>query len=106
MLYIPTAYETVIDGDYDVVSPGVTIRERIMKIAGISGIKVVDSLTADNVLLVQMTPDVVRLVRGMGLTNVQWATEGGMVTKFKVMAIMVPQIRSDQNGKSGIVHLA
>jgi hypothetical protein len=106
MLYIPTAYETVIDGDYDVVSPGVTIRERIMKIAGISGIKVVDTLTADNVLLVQMTPDVVRLVRGMGLTNVQWATEGGMVTKFKVMAIMVPQIRSDQNGKSGIVHLA
>jgi hypothetical protein len=106
MLYIPTAYETVIDGDYDVVSPGITIRERIMKIAGISGIKVVDKLTADNVLLVQMTPDVVRLVRGMGLTNVQWGTEGNMITKFKVMTIMVPQIRSDQNGKSGIVHLA
>jgi len=106
MLYIPTLYETVIDGDYDVVSPGVTIRERILKIAGISGIKVVDTLTADNVLLVQMTPDVVRLVRGMGLQNVEWATEGGMITKFKVMTIQVPQIRSDQNGKSGIVHLA
>jgi hypothetical protein len=106
MLYIPTAYETAIDGDYDVVSPGITIRERIMKIAGIQGIKVVDKLTADNVLLVQMTPDVVRLVRGMGLQNVEWGTEGGMITKFKVMTIQVPQIRSDQNGKSGIVHLA
>lgn len=106
MLYIPTAYETTIDGDYDVVSPGITIRKRILEIEGIKGIKVIDKLTADNVLLVQMTPDVVRLVRGMGLTNVEWGTEGNMVTKFKVMTIQVPQIRSDQNGKSGIVHLA
>lgn len=106
MLYIPTAYETVIDGDYDVVNPGITIRERIMKIAGIKGIKVVDRLTADNVLLVEMNKETVRLVRGFGLTNVQWAEEGGMVTKMKVMTIQVPQIRSDQNGKCGIVHLA
>jgi len=105
-LYIPTAYQTVIDGDYDVVSPGITIRERIKKIDGITGIKVVDKLTADNVLLVQMTPDVVRLVRGMGLQNVEWSSEGGMVTNYKVMTIQVPQIRSDQNGRSGIVHLA
>jgi hypothetical protein len=106
MLYIPTAYETTIDGDYDVVSPGITIRKRILEIAGIKGIKVIDTLTPDNVLLVQMTPDCVRLVRGMGLQNVEWSTEGNMVTKYKVMTIQVPQIRSDQNGKSGIVHLA
>jgi hypothetical protein len=106
MLYIPTAYETVLDDDYDTDTPGTTIRERILKIAGIRGIKVIDSLPADNVLLVQMTPDVVRLVRGMDLQNVEWNTEGGMVTKYKVMAIQVPQIRSDQNLRSGIVHLA
>ena len=105
-LYIPTNYETVIDGDYDATTPGTTIRERILKIAGISGIKVVDSLPADNVLLVQMTPDTVRLVRGMGLQNVQWGEEGNMITKYKVMTIQVPQIRSDINKKSGIVHMA
>lgn len=105
-LYIPSKYETLIDKDYDTTTPGTTIRERIMKISGISNIKVVDTLPADNVLLVQMTPDVVRLVRGMGMQNVQWAEEGNMVTKFKVMTIQVPQIRSDQNGKCGIVHLA
>jgi hypothetical protein len=103
-LYIPTSYETVLDDDYDATTPGTTIRERIMKINGISGIKIVDTLTADNILLVQMTPDVVRLVRGMGLQNVEWGTEGNMITKYKVMTIQVPQIRSDQNGKSGIVH--
>jgi len=106
MLYIPSAYETAIDKDYDATTPGTTIRERILKIAGISGIKVIDRMPADNILLVQMTSDTVRLVRGIGLTNVEWATEGGMVTKYKVMTIQVPQIRSDYNGKCGIVHLA
>lgn len=106
MLYIPTAYETILDQDYDATTPGTTIRERILKIAGIKGIKVVDCLTADNVLLVQMTSDVVRLVRGLGIQNVEWSTEGNMVTKYKVMTIQVPQIRSDYNGKCGIVHLS
>ena len=62
MLYIPTAYEIVLDNDYDTTTPGMTIRERILKIAGIKGIKIVDTLAANNVLLVQMTKDVVRLV--------------------------------------------
>lgn len=106
VLYIPTGYETVLDADYDTTTPGTTIRERILKIAGITEIKVIDRMAANNVLLVQMTSDVVRLVRGMGLTNVQWETEGKFLTKYKVLTIQVPQIRSDQNGKSGIVHLA
>lgn len=77
-----------------------------MKISGILDVKVIDTLPADNVLLVQMTSDVVRLVRGMGLQNVEWQTEGNFITKYKVMTIQVPQIRADQNGNSGIVHLA
>jgi len=106
MLYIPTAYETVLDQDYDTTTPGTTIRERILKISGIKGIKVIDTLTANNVLLVQMTSDVVRLVRGMGVTNVQWQEEGKFVTKYKVLTIQVPQIRSDKSGNCGITHLA
>ena len=106
MLYIPTAYETTLDGDYDATTPGTTIRERILKIAGIKGIKIIDKLTANNVLLVQMTTDVVRLVRGLGIQNIEWQTEGKFITKYKVLTIQVPQIRSDQDGKCGIVHLA
>lgn len=109
MVYVPTNYETLLDEDYDNTggtNSGTTIRDRILKIANIKGVKVVDALPADNVLLVQMTSDVVRLVRGMGIQNVQWEEEGKMVTKYKVMTIQVPQIRSDQTGKCGIVHLA
>jgi len=105
-LYIPTLYETVLDEDYDTRTPGTTIRERILKIGGITDVKVIDTLAADNVMLVQMTSDVVRLVRGMPLQTVQWKTEGNFINKYKVMTIQVPQVRSDQEKHSGVVHMA
>ncbi len=103
VLYIPTGYETVIDRDYD-NTRGNTIRERILAIANIDAIKVIDTLPADNVVFAQMTSDVVRLVRGMDIQNVQWQTEGNFVNKYKVMTIQVPQIRADHNGACGVVH--
>lgn len=109
VLYIPTNYETAMDDDFEdtgTTATGMTIRERILKVGGIQDVKVIDTLPDDEVLLVQMTSDVVRLVQGMGITNVEWSTEGNMITKYKVMAIQVPQIRSDQNGSSGIVHMS
>jgi len=113
MLYIPTSYETVLDQDYDSTTPGTTIRERIKKINGILDVKVIDYLynsedssSSENVLLVQMTNDVVRLVRGMGIQNVEWSTEGKLIHKYKVMTIQVPQIRADYNGRCGVVHAA
>ena len=109
-IYIPTNYETVLDEDYvggtPDTAPNTTIRHRIMAISGIKGLKVIDTLAADNILFVQMTRDVVRLVNGMGLTNIEWQTEGKFITRYKVMIIQVPQIRSDVDGRSGIVHLA
>ncbi len=111
MLYVPLQYLTRLDNDYDMTTPGTTIRERLMKIDGIKGVKVIDalrssedSLEEDNILLVEMQPETVRLVRGMGIQTVQWDEEGKFVTKYKVMSIQVPQVRSDQDGNSGIVH--
>lgn len=106
VIYIPTEYETILDDDYDTQTPGTTLRERILKISGITAIKVADSILPGNVVMVQMRPETVRLVRGLGIQNIQWNTEGGMITKFKVMTIQVPQIRTDAGGHCGIVHMA
>lgn len=110
-VYIPTAWETILDEDYvgsnpDTNATGKTIRERILAISNIKGIKVVDTLPTNNAVMVQMTPDVVRLVQGMGIQNIQWQTEGNFVNKYKVMTIQVPQLRSDRNGKTGILHMS
>ena len=103
-LSIPTAYETVLDKDYDANTPGTTIRERILKISGIDAIKTIDFLPANNVTLVQMTSNVVRLVQGMGVTSLNWQSDGKFTENYKVMRITVPQIRADQDGNSGVVH--
>ncbi len=105
VLYIPTAYETVLDDEFKTNSDK-SVRNRLLEISQISDIRVVDTLTANNVLMVQMTSDVVRLVEGLSITTVEWETEGGMRVNFKVMAIWVPQIRSTKNGRCGVVHLS
>ena len=107
--YIPTAYETLLDEDYvgstPDTAPNTTIRARLMQIAGVKGFKVIDTLAADTIIMVQLTSDVVRLVNGMGLTNVEWGAEGNFITKFKVLTIQVPQIRSDAEGRCGVFHI-
>lgn len=105
VLYLPTRYETTLDDDYDTSGQSTqTIRERLMKLGNIEAIKIVDTLPETAALMVNMTSDTVRLVRGMDIQNIQWATEGGMSNKFKVMTIQVPQIRSDYNDACGVLH--
>lgn len=106
-LFIPTLYDAILDEDYDVAGAShMTIRERIMKISGITDIVTIDRLGADNVLLVEISSATVQIVNGLPLQNIQWKTEGGMVHKFKVMEIAVPRFLADYNGKSGVTHLA
>lgn len=108
MIYVPTAYETVLDEDYKTTGAGMTqtIRQRILQIANIQGITVVDRLPANTVLMVCMQSDVVDLIDGMAMQNVQWDSEGGFIHNYKVMTIQVPRIKSDYDGRSGIVKLS
>lgn len=105
VIYIPTGYETVMDEDY-ANNYGKTIRQRILEIDGIQDVKVADFLTANNVLMVQMTSNIVRMVEGLSIKPIQWESDGGMRVNFKVMTILVPQLRADKTGKSGIIHLS
>lgn len=103
-LFIPTNFETKLDEDYADAKGDNTIRERVLNINGIQDIVVVDTLPDSNVILVQKTSDVIRIVQGLAMQNIQWQTEGGFINKYKVISIQVPQIRADQNGKTGLVH--
>ncbi len=104
-MYIPTAYETPLDADYVSGYPK-TIRQRILEIDGIAGVRVADKLAANNVILVELMPETARMVVGLQPTTVEWETKGGMVLHYKVMAILVPQIRADQDNRSGVIHLS
>jgi uncharacterized linocin/CFP29 family protein len=102
-LYVSGAWSQYLGADYVTNYPK-TLRERIMSLEEISSIVTVDYLNAFDIVLVQKTSDVVRLVMGMDITTVMWESQGGMQKNFKIMSIIVPQLRSDQNGSTGIVH--
>jgi len=108
MLYCSTAWDVFLDDDYSSAKGDNTLRDRLKAIEGIQDVRTLDYLdttgTSYIMLLVQMTTDVVREVIGMDITTVQWESKGGLQLNFKVMAILVPQLRADQNGNTGIVH--
>lgn len=102
-LYFSPAWDEYLDSDYNAES-GKTLRERITAISSIASIGTADYLTGFQVILFQLSTDVIREVVGMDVTTVQWETEGGLQLNFKVMAILVPQLRADYNGNTGIIH--
>lgn len=105
VLYNSPAWDQYLDEDYSTAKGDNTLRQRIQAINGISDVRTADYLGSGfTLILVQQTTDVARLVMGMDITTVQWETHGGMRLHFKVMAIMVPQVRADFNGNTGIVH--
>jgi len=108
MLYHSSDWDQWMDNDYYVSAVGmggVTLRQRLQAIEGIRGVRRLDFFSDTySLLMVQMTSDVARAINGMPITTVQWESVGGMRLNFKVMAIQVPQIRSDYDGNSGICH--
>lgn len=104
VLYNSPAWDEYLDNDYSDAKGDNTLRERLRLVEGINDIRTLDYLTGYQLILVQLTSDVVREVVGMDITTVQWETHGGMLQHFKVMAMLVPQLRADMSGNCGIVH--
>ncbi|HPT36434.1 MAG TPA: encapsulin [Bacillota bacterium] len=104
VLYFAPAWDIYLDQDYSDNKGDITLRQRIQQITGISAVTTLDYMPDYDVAMVQMTSDVVRMVVGMDIINIQWDTNGGLQKNFKTMCIIVPQFRADQNGNTGIVY--
>lgn len=109
MLYHTPAYDAFLDDDYfrtGSTSISRTLRERIKEIGGIQDVRRLDFWTGSTyqMVMVQMTSNVVRAIDGMPLTTFQWESKGGWMQNWKVAAIQVPLIQADYNGTTGIVH--
>ncbi len=104
-IFVPANAAFKLGEDYKAATSG-TIRERALAIDGISQIMVVDQLASGNVVMVQPTSDVIEMVEGEPLQTVQWDIHGGFQINFKAFQIMVPLIRADAQGRSGIVHMS
>lgn len=103
VLYYAPSWSKYFGKDFKTYSDK-SVRQRISETADLQDIKKLDFLQNYDMILVQMTSNVIRLVVGLDFITLQWETEGGMIVHFKVMGILVPQLRADYNGNTGIVY--
>ncbi len=61
-------------------------------------------LPAGELLLVQLTPDVIDLAEAMGVQVREWSSGDGWQTSFKVLTVAAPRIKARGDNKTGIVH--
>lgn len=106
MLYVNSQWSEVLDTDFATAKGTNTLRQRILALPDIMDVRTLDRLpdTKWHVLLVEMKQETVRAVVGMEVQTVQWESQGGMMKHFKVMCLLVPQLRPDPNGNSGVAH--
>ena len=102
VMYVPTDYYLTLLKDYKDDSDKTTM-SRILELPQITAIRQSHFLD-EEVLMVQMTSDVLDLVNGFAPTLLQWYSHGGMVFHYRVMAIMWPRMKRTQKNQSGIAH--
>ena len=108
-LYVPKNYWATIQDDYSTAKGDRTFLERILAFSDVETVRPLDTLADDNVIMVQMTEDVIDLSEAQAITTVQW-DKNPFVTNFRVLAVGGPHIKSmeTENGTTihGIIHLS
>lgn len=106
-LYVPKNYWAVLQQDYSTAKGEKTYFERILAFNDIKAVRPLDSLPADNVVLLQMTRDVIDLTVAQDVTTVQWE-KNPFVTLFRVLFVGGPQIKNIETSAgtltAGLVH--
>jgi hypothetical protein len=83
-----------------------TIRARIAETGLFTFKGTSDKLAAGDVVIVKPAMEVVKMVEGEPLQNIQWDFEAGFQINFKAFQILLPLLRTDIDGNMGLVHLS
>lgn len=102
-IFLGTAYNNKLSEDFKANSDK-TIRQRILEIDEIQAITTSARIPEGDVIVVQMTSNVLDLAISQDITTVEWAEMGGFNNVFVVFAAMAPRLKSDRAGQSGIAH--
>ena len=108
-LYVPKNYWAVLQEDYSTAKGDRTYIQRILAMEDIEAVRPLDTLSDDNVVMVQMTEDVLDMSEAQAVTTIQWE-KNPLVTNFRVLAVAGPHIKLMENDAGttihGIVHLS
>lgn len=103
-LYVPTNYWEALEADYSSLKGSDTLRERLLKISLIKDVKMAPMLADDNLVLVQLTSDVVDLPVAQNIIPLAQPQTDNLQFNFMVYASMAIRIKADIKGNIGLVH--
>lgn len=97
-------FRSAIDPDGD---GNMTVRERVLNEfdSEIGAVRRAPFLDDGEMVMVDPSPDVVELAVAEDVQTIEWQSGSGMTNQYKVMAAMAPEIKSDNTGQSGVVHV-
>lgn len=81
---------------------GDTPAQRIRNLDMVQNFDALDYLADGEILVMQMTPDVIKWYEHVGISVLEWMSGDGMVGFYKVVSVAAPQPRSEYNSRSGI----
>lgn len=102
-LYIPGAYAWRFRQDFKALGES-TLMERVLAVPEIQAVRVSDVLQTGEVIMVQMTSDVLDLAMGSDLTTIQWASPSGWTNFFQTFMAFAPRFKNDYDSRTGILH--
>lgn len=100
-LLLPPNYSARMQEDYNTYA-GKTIQQRLLEIEDLQRVRVCRFFDNSKVVLLNASSETIRVLNGMSPTTFQWDVMAGLGTTFRVASIMVPQIKKDYTGKTGI----
>jgi len=108
-LYVPKNYWATLQEDYSTAKGEKTFIQRILALEDVEAVRPLDTLADDNVVMVQMTEDVIDMSEAQAVTTVQWE-KNPFVTNFRVLAVAGPHIKNMETAGGttihGIIHLS
>ena len=102
-LYVPGVYASRFREDFKANSDK-TLMERVTDEDVIDNVRFSDVLAPGNVVLIQMQRSVIDLAIASDVTTVQWESGSRWTNNFQVFASWAPRIKSDFDGRCGILH--
>lgn len=107
-LFIGTEQSNQFAEDYaPSVSVEKTTREKIEDITNIDRVVYVPRMPDGEALLLKPSPQVMDIARlPDGPLNLEWSTNADMLNQFKVYHLLAPRIKHNDDGNTGLVHIA
>lgn len=90
--------------DFYTDGSGQTALDRVLKLPQIESVKPSDFLTAANLVMAQMTSNVVEWIDALGVENREWESGDGQALYYAVMAAGAPRLKQDSAGNLGVAH--